>query len=94
MIWAAILRVSVERSMNARCTTGIIRAKDGASMKCTNCVSRRVCKHVAVLFDGSCSASSSTGTIATKHKQEHATEHCYTGETQKTYVVNFMFMFR
>jgi hypothetical protein len=67
MIWAAILRVSVERSINARCTTGMIRANDGASMKCTNCVSNRVCKHVAVLFDGSCSASNRTGTIARKH---------------------------
>jgi hypothetical protein len=46
----------------------MIRANDGASMKCTNCVSSRVCKHVAVLFDGSCNASNRTGTIATKHK--------------------------
>lgn len=49
IIWAAILRVSVLRSMNARCTTGMMSARDGASMKWTNCVSSRVCRQVAVL---------------------------------------------
>jgi len=64
MIWAAILRVSVDRLRNARCTTGIMRARDGASMKWTNLVSRRRCRQLVVFFVGSCSAASSIGTIA------------------------------
>lgn len=64
MICAAILRVSVLRSRKARSTTGMMSASEGASMKCTNWVSSSVCRHAEVLCEGSCTAASSTGTMA------------------------------
>lgn len=64
IIWAAIFRVSVDRSWKALCTMGMMRAKDGASMKWTNLVSRRVCKHFWVFREGSVRASSRTGAMA------------------------------
>lgn len=60
------VHTSVERSWNARCTTGMIRASEGASMKWTNLVSRRVCKQAEVFLVGSCSAASNSGTMAGK----------------------------
>lgn len=41
-----------------------MRARDGASMKCTNLVSSSVWRQTDVLFDGSCKAWRSTGTMA------------------------------
>lgn len=64
MIWAAILRVSVERSWKARCTMGMMRASEGASMKWTNLVSSSVCRHVCVFLEGSVRASSRMGVMA------------------------------
>ena len=64
MIWAAILRVSVERFWKARCTTGIMRAREGASMKWMKCVLSRRCRLTVVLPAGSCRAASSVGTMA------------------------------
>lgn len=64
MIWAAIFRVSVERSWKALWTMGMMRARDGASMKWTNLVSSKVCKHFWVFREGSVRASSSTGAMA------------------------------
>lgn len=64
IIWAAIFLVSVERSWKALWTIGIISAKDGASMKWTNLVSSRVCRHFWVFLEGSVRASNKTGAIA------------------------------
>lgn len=64
MIWAAILRVSVDRSWKALCTMGMMRAREGASMKWTNLVSSSVWRHVWVFLDGSVRASSRMGVIA------------------------------
>lgn len=64
MIWAAIFRVSVERSWKALWTMGMMRARDGASMKWTNLVSSKVCKHFWVFREGSVRASSRTGAMA------------------------------
>lgn len=64
IICAAIFRVSVERSWKALWTMGMIRASDGASMKWTNLVSSRVCRHFWVFLDGSVRASSRTGAMA------------------------------
>ena len=64
IICAAIFLVSVDRSLRARCNTGIIKASEGASMKCTNEVCSRTCKQVAVFVEGSISASSRTDEMA------------------------------
>lgn len=64
MICAAILRVSVDRSWKALWTMGMIRASEGASIKCTNLVSSRVCRQCCVLCDGSVRASSRMGVMA------------------------------
>lgn len=64
MICAAIFRVSVERSWKALWTMGMIKAREGASMKCTNLVSSRVCRQVWVLLEGSVRASSRMGVMA------------------------------
>lgn len=64
MICAAIFRVSVERSWKALWTMGMMRARDGASMKWTNLVSSRVCRHFWVFLDGSVRASNRTGAMA------------------------------
>ena len=50
--------------MKARCTTGIMRAREGASMKWTNLVSSRVCRQGVVRRVGSWSALSRSGTMA------------------------------
>lgn len=64
IICEAIFLVSVDRSLNARCNTGMIRARDGASIKCTNDVCNKTCRHGAVLVDGSINASSNTDEMA------------------------------
>lgn len=69
MIWAAIFLVSVERSWKALWTIGMISAKDGASMKWTNLVSSRVCRHFWVFLEGSVRASNRTGAIAEHFKK-------------------------
>lgn len=69
MIWAAILRVSVERSWKALWTMGMMRAREGASMKWTNLVSSRVCRQWWVLRDGSVRASSKMGVMAERRKE-------------------------
>lgn len=56
--------MSVERSWKALWTMGMMRAREGASMKCTNLVSSSVCRHVWVLLDGSVRASSRMGVMA------------------------------
>jgi hypothetical protein len=56
--------VSVDLSWNARWTTGMMRASDGASMKWTNLVSRRVWRQWPVFCEGSWSALSKVGTMA------------------------------
>ena len=43
---------------------GMMRAREGASMKWTNLVSSSVCRHVWVLLDGSVRASSRMGVMA------------------------------
>lgn len=70
IIWAAIFRVSVDRSWKALWTMGMTRARDGASMKWTNLVSSRVCKHFWVFLEGSVRASSRTGAMAACPKQK------------------------
>ena len=64
MIWAAILRVSVDRSWKALWTMGMMRAREGASMKWTNFVSSSVCRQFWVLLDGSVRASNRMGVMA------------------------------
>ena len=64
MIWAAILRVSVERSWKALWTMGMMRAREGASMKWTNLVSSSVCRQLWVRLDGSVRASNRIGVMA------------------------------
>lgn len=56
--------MSVERSWKALWTMGMMRAREGASMKWTNLVSSSVCRHVWVLLDGSVRASSRMGVMA------------------------------
>ena len=70
MICDAIFLVSVDLSLSARCSTGMMRAREGASMKCTKEVWSRTCRHGAVLEDGSMSASSSTGEIAAEKRRK------------------------
>ena len=67
IIWADILRVSVLLSSKALSTTGMMRAKEGASMKWTNLVCRRVWRQVEVLRPGSWRADNRVGTIAAKN---------------------------
>ena len=67
IICAAIFRVSVTLSKNALSTTGIIKARDGASIKWTNLVSSRLWSEIHVFLAGSCKASNNTGTIAEKN---------------------------
>lgn len=42
----------------------MMRAREGASMKCTNLVSSKVCRHVWVFLDGSVRASNRMGVMA------------------------------
>ncbi len=80
MICAAIFLVSVDLSWKALCTTGMIRASDGASIKCTNLVSSRVCRQVVVFLVGSCRASSKLGTMAVGNIKHHITQQMNWGE--------------
>ena len=64
MICAAIFLVSIDLSWNALCTTGIIRAREGASIKCTNFVSSKDCRDNVVFLVGFCRASNKVGTMA------------------------------
>lgn len=61
--------MSVERSWKALWTMGMMRAREGASMKCTNLVSSSVCRHVWVFLDGSVRASNRMGVIAGRETQ-------------------------
>ena len=79
-IWADIFLVSVDLRSRALWRTGIIRAKDGASIKCTNDVRERTFRHLAVWVDGSLSASSKTEEIAGGRK-------CTCQQTYKNFVV-------
>jgi len=47
----------------------MIRASEGASMKCTKDVCKRTCKQGAVLVEGSIRASRSTDEIAADKEQ-------------------------
>lgn len=64
IIWADIFLVSVDLSWNALWTTGMIKARDGASIKWTKRVSNNADRHGEVFLVGSWSASSKVGTIA------------------------------
>lgn len=86
MICAAILRVSVDRSWNALWTMGIIKARDGASMKCTNLVSSSVCRQWCVLWDGSVKASSRMGVIAVEFTISVQCQHNRTDTLKPHYV--------
>ena len=66
IIWAADFLVPVDLSRKALCTTGIIRARDGASIKWTNWVSNNTRRQSAVFWTGFCNAASNSGTIARK----------------------------
>ena len=56
--------MSVERSWKALWTMGMMRAREGASMKWTNLVSSSVCRQFWVLREGSVRASSRIGVMA------------------------------
>ena len=66
IICADIFFVSVARCTFAFSSIGMIIARDGASIKCTNDVLRRACKHGTVLLAGSVRAARMMGEISKK----------------------------
>lgn len=66
------LPVSVDRSWKTPGAVGAVRARDGASMKWTNLVSSKVCKHFWVFREGSVRASAGPGRWLRVGKREAA----------------------